>query len=134
MLHSAGEAIVWAAGVIAALGVLWRYIVRPITRARREAWRRFHALADLVERELTYNGGASMKDATSATRRDFARTFRELGEISRRQVDLERTQRATASVLDNLATTKALEHHEIWKTLAEHGIDRRQPPELEEQT
>jgi hypothetical protein len=54
-LGVAGGAVVVVAGVVVALGTLWRMVLRPMGI-------RLGALGTLIERELTPNGGDSLRD------------------------------------------------------------------------
>lgn len=74
-VSNVGEAIVWGAGVVGGIGLLFRfagtYILKPFARHQEEV-RSDHlneALSPLlselgeIRAELTYNGGSSTKDA-----------------------------------------------------------------------
>lgn len=58
-----GSAVVILAGVVVAVGTLWRMVLRPIGQ-------RVTTLAHLVEREMTPNGGASLRDQIDGLRAD----------------------------------------------------------------
>jgi len=74
-LANVGELIIWTAAVVGGVVAMFRlagaYILRPIqdAAAERDAERLDKALAPLAEElrvirsEVTYNGGASLKDA-----------------------------------------------------------------------
>lgn len=74
-VSNVGEAIVWGAGVVGGIGLLFRfagtYILKPFARHQEEV-RSEHLSAALsplldelgeIRAELTYNGGSSTKDA-----------------------------------------------------------------------
>lgn len=68
----------------------------------------------LIKQELSPNGGSSMKDHSVDT--------------NDRLAQIEAVQGATFDVLDSINQQNHAEHSELWKRLAEHGIDRRQEP------
>jgi hypothetical protein len=63
-LGDAGSTVVVIAGVVVAIGTLWRMVLRPIGT-------RLGALAIIVERELEPNGGDSLRDQIDAIRADL---------------------------------------------------------------
>jgi hypothetical protein len=66
---AAASWVLWAAGLVAALGVLWRSVVLP-------AWRwanRLEKYVQFIEGQMRRNGGHSVKDAVE---RIDARTAR----------------------------------------------------------
>lgn len=121
------EHIVLLAAVVTSLGLLWRYLVRPAWRGVR--WLRAEirdevaqrkVLSAIVQRELNYNGGSSMKD--------FALHAKQEMEGLRSEVTrLADANHGIAVVLDNLVTRKEFEHDEIWAALVTLGVDRRRP-------
>jgi hypothetical protein len=121
------EQVVLASVTVVAVGVLWRYLVRPIWRFYR--WARLEVrdeierrkkVDELIHRELTPNSGSSMKDQTTAA-------AQRLGQLEDVVDELRSAQHTTTVVLDRIIEHKALDHDEIWKALALHGIDRRDP-------
>ena len=63
-LGTTGSTIVVIAGVIVAIGTLWRMVLRPLGL-------RLGALATIVERELEPNGGSSLRDQIDAIGTDL---------------------------------------------------------------
>lgn len=59
-----GSTVVIIAGVVVAVGTLWRMVLRPIGA-------RLAALAVVVERELEPNAGSSLRDQIDAIRADL---------------------------------------------------------------
>jgi hypothetical protein len=64
-----GETIVWVAGVIVALGVIYRYIAKPFRIMVKFAQRVDHSLDAVEQQLLTNNGGSTLKDKIEATHR-----------------------------------------------------------------
>ena len=117
---SAAEGIVLAAAVVAALAVIWRQAVRPTWRIARAGWKKVRRVHDLIERELTHNGGASIKDQTLFATQQITLVNEQLN-------DVRAVQHATAEVLDGIVEQKQFEHDEIWEALVTLGVDRRRP-------
>lgn len=105
--RAVGENVVLASCVVVALGVLWRYVGRPVSAA-----------VAIIQRELTHNGGSSVKDHTSQTRDELAL-------LTDQMVEVKSAVRTHSVVLDRIVERKALDHDEMWSVLAAHGIDRR---------
>lgn len=55
------DAILSAAGLLVALGVIWRYTIRPVVRF----FQRLERVMVNVEDQLYPNGGASLRDAVT---------------------------------------------------------------------
>lgn len=133
------ERVVLASAVVLALGILWRYIVRPVWRlirfavaeVREEVERR-KKIDDLIHRELTPNGGSSMKDSATraaggvkeaAAAAERAATTAEA--LTAKVAEVQESQETIYQLLDNVVERKDNEHAEIWSALAALGIDRR---------
>lgn len=116
-----GERIVLASAVVVALGVLWRYIARPVWRfirwlqheVRDEMDRRKRTDA-LLERELTHNGGSSMKDqatkaATMATEAAAMATqaANRAENLDGQVAEIRSAQATTFAVLDEIIERRA---------------------------
>lgn len=109
--------IVTSASVMVALGV-WRQKLRPF-------WRRLKAIHTIIERELTPNGGSSMKDAMNQTRHRVARLDRRMEDMTHQVRGIRASVVGTAEVLDSINTKNHAEHERIWDALATLGFDRR---------
>jgi hypothetical protein len=62
----ADEWVIKTAGVLLALGVMWRYVFRPTIKFRRrvlQGVKRVLEVIELVEHELKPNSGATLRDA-----------------------------------------------------------------------
>ena len=60
------DLIVAIAAALVALGIIWRYIVRPVVHGTRSAWRTIEDVGEavaFVKAEMKPNGGSSMRDA-----------------------------------------------------------------------
>jgi hypothetical protein len=130
-LSSTVEAVVITAAGLTALGViiqkgvrpLWRFVRWVRTEVRDEIARR-KKIDEILERELTHNGGSSMKDHAAYTREQIDRLTDQIRQT-------EAAQKATVIVLDRIVERRAIDesaHAEIWAALAEMGVDRRDPP------
>lgn len=132
MLHTAATVVdyVGDAGVIFAAGVSLLVLLAAI--GKLIAWG--YRIAKIIEKELTHNGGNSVKDyardakdgleavhkTTETLQRQQERTHEEVGKLTTAQHGFSR-------VLDNLVARKELEHDEIWAALVTLGVDRRRP-------
>lgn len=121
------ERIVLASAMVVALGVLWRYLVRPVWRLYRWLRHEVHdeierrkKVDDLIHRELTHNGGKSIKDVTTGSAAMLAALGSDVNE-------LRESQETTFQLLDAVVERKGTEHDEIWAALAALGVDRRNP-------
>lgn len=119
-----GDAIAYTAATVIALGILWRYIVRPLWHA----WRRFkvtlHAALEVIDRELTHNGGSSLKDAVHRTDRNVAELDAEVTVIRRKGDETGEAVEALAQMLDNVVDRKQEDHDELWSAVESLGGQR----------
>ena len=125
--------VIGGAALIGAWGVLWRGLIRPTHR-------RVRALHDIVARELTPNGGWSVKDSTTkaagavgeavAEARRAAETAAalaaEVASIKAGQEEIQGSQETVFELFDNLVNRKGEEHDEMWEALRRLGVERRQ--------
>ena len=62
------DIIVGIAAALVALGIIWRYVVRPVISGTRKAWRTIEDVGDavaFVKAEMRPNGGSSLRDAVN---------------------------------------------------------------------
>lgn len=109
------NALLGLAALVVAWGVVWRGVAKPV-------WKRLTAIHAIVTREMTPNGGASMKDHATKTAVVTDHVSQQLAQVSA-------TQAATFAVLDRITSHNSEAHAEIWRALSEHGIDRRKETE-----
>lgn len=121
--------VITAAALVGAWGVLWRGLVRP-------AYRRIHVMYELVQKELTPNGGSSMKDSTTraagavtqaveAATKAAAAVEALAGQVT----EVQENQETIFQLLDNVVERKQSDHEEMWAVLRSLGMDRRKPTE-----
>lgn len=108
---------VTSAAVVTALGV-WLKKMRPV-------WKGVMAVHDIIERELTPNGGSSMKDAAMAASKNAAEAKEAALAASAQLRTIMATQGATMTVIDNMNQRNHAEHQEMWDALHTLGYDRR---------
>jgi hypothetical protein len=109
-MSTAVAIVVTGASVLTAVGV-WRTKFRPV-------WSRLKVIHAIIERELTPNGGASMKDQT-------ARVTEMADGLSHDLKQIRASQAAMTTVIDRINTRNHTEHGEMWDALAQLGYDRR---------
>lgn len=102
-----------------ALAPLWHFYKWLRHEVRGEVDRR-KKIDAIIERELTHNGGKSMKDAST-------NIVDALASVRDDVADLKGSQETTFELLDAVVERKGKEHSEIWDALARLGFDRRRP-------
>lgn len=102
--------IVTGASLLTAAGVWWKKLT-PV-------WQRLKAMHDLIERELTPNGGSSMKDQVSDLGGKVDTVHHQVAQVRAHQS-------AMADVVDVINTNNRAEHQRLWDALAALGFDRR---------
>ncbi len=90
------------AALVVAWGVLWRKLIRPASV-------RFRAVADIVQRELTPNGGNSIKDRSMQAAKAIAaatdaaeQASESVSAIARQVADVQVSQETICQLLDNV--------------------------------
>lgn len=126
MRHSSGDIIAYLSSTIVGLGIIWRYVVRPA----RQAWRRvsleLETLHDLAQRELTHNGGASLKDAVHRTDKTVAALDAEVMSLRTQGDETSHAVEALAQVMDAVVDRKQEDHERMWhQIIALGGEDPR---------
>lgn len=116
MLTAAGEAVDTIGTVGVVFGALLALFGVVAASAKFIAFG--YRIARIIESELTHNGGSSVKDHAKQTADDVS-------EMKDQMAELRSAQKTTSIVLDRIIERKALDHQEMWDTLAAHGIDRR---------
>lgn len=85
-MQALGGHIILIAAVVTAVGVITQRLLRPMVRwsiERVELQRRMQAAMAVVERELSPNGGTSIKDGMEEVRRDI----RQIKDVEQRAHD-----------------------------------------------
>lgn len=107
---------------------LFRHVVRPLWRfykwvrhELRDEIERRHKIDEIISRELTHNGGSSMKDHTTYG-------AQAIGALSADLEEVKGSQETIFELLDAIVDTKGAEHEEMWEALLALGAERRQKP------
>lgn len=118
---SFGEAVGYAATTVVALGALWRYLVRPTWRAWKVLRVRVHAAIDLIERELTHNGGASLKDAVHRTDRKVEDALPRIEQAVSIGEENAHAIEVMAQMFDDVVDRKQEDHARMWDQIVKLG-------------
>ena len=62
------DTVVGVAAALVALGIIYRYVIKPIVHGTRNAWRTIEDVGDavaFVKAEMKPNGGSSLRDAVN---------------------------------------------------------------------
>jgi hypothetical protein len=120
-LNDLAQAVIVAAAAVAAAGVLWQKLIRPVWGWVRARGRDLAAVRHIIERELTPNAGGSMKDKVSQLVRAqevLRRQQAEFGERQTEQMDL---------LVTSIAEGERRDAH--WRReLGDQGVTVTDPP------
>lgn len=108
--------VILLAGFVAAAGVLYKMVIRPLVREAREEVARRRSIDHIIASELTTNGGTSIKDHVTAME----------ARVSTNDARLDAIQRDTAATRNLLVTHMAQEETTMARAvdqLREHGIE-----------
>lgn len=126
--HSAGDIIAYASTTLVGLGTLWRYVVRPMRKAWRRVALELEAVHKLASKELTHNGGASLKDAVHRIDNTLSAFGGQISNLTAQESEMKLAVEAVAQVIDELVDRKQEDHERIWKQIVElGGEDPRHP-------
>lgn len=79
-LNAWGDFVVWLAAVTAAIGLLWRKVIRPVAEDLKALKQVANATKMTVDAQLTSNGGSSVPDQIACVRRDLGQLREEVRE------------------------------------------------------
>lgn len=97
--HPTTETLVLIAALVTAVGVIWQKGIRPLWQAGRRIHADIQRVHALLDRELTHNGGSSLKD--------------QVARIEYRQGGLEKN----LAGLEGVVLEKHMEHERIWAAI-----------------
>lgn len=126
--------IVSIAAVVGAGNVIWFKLWKPARKQYRKLAAELEVIHDIAQRELTHNGGTSLKDET---RRNGQRIERLEGVTAAAATKIAETRdavEAMAMVFDSFVDRKQADLAEIWGALAELGYERRHNPNERKQS
>ena len=114
---------------IAAAAGAWIFLYKKVFTPIRDAYRRFalevEVIHDLASRELTHNGGESMKDAVRRIDQRTEASEARVADVADKAEELVDSVEAIATVIDRIVDRKQEDHDEIWVALRSLGVDRR---------
>lgn len=115
--QTVAENVALFASLLVACGVVWRYVVQPAWKQ----WRRFkakvHVVLELVQRELSPNGGSTLKDAVHRTDKKVEVIDREVSGLKAKTEENGNALEALAQIMDNVVDRKQEDHRKLWDAI-----------------
>lgn len=119
--------LVSIAAAVGAWVLIWTKALRPFVRGVRKVKAKIEVVHDIANRELTHNGGTSLKDAVKRIDQRTEAVEQRVAGATQQINDVEEAVNAIAQVIDNVVDRKQEAHDAIWAALIELGYDRRNP-------
>lgn len=119
--NTVAEFVAYASTIVVGFGVLWRYVVRGMWRAWKRVSLEVEALHDLANRELTHNGGSSLKGAVHRIDNTLAAVGGKLSNLEAKESETHDAVNALAQVMDAVIERKQEDHSRLWEAIGELG-------------